>query len=458
MFDKKDTVLILGVGRSGLATAEVLRGKGASVVAFDDKSASQLGTQAKALAALGVPLIGKGELATVATRATAAVLSPGMPLNNPSVRTVQEAGVPLYPEVEIAYRLSPAPIIAVTGTKGKSTTTALIGHLLRGAGMGVRIGGNIGNALIKETVAASADDWVVAEVSSFQLDSIRTFKPRISVLLNTTPDHLDRYPSMDEYVEAKYRIFANQGLGDAFVANADDEHCARLRTGESRGIPCPAFWFSTRREDADILASGGTIVWRGGRNAAKPATIISIADLRLRGEHNVANAMAAALVALLLDVPVEAIREGLRSFEGLPHRLQEVARIDGVLWIDDSKATNPDAAIKALDSFDESIVLIAGGRGKNTDFHELGRAASAKARAVVLIGESAREIGGGIEGPPVSYAAGLEEAVDAAARTAHPGDVVLLSPACASFDMFESAEERGLAFARLVRKRAKLVS
>lgn len=457
MFDKGDSVIVIGAGRSGLATAEVLRARGAAVVVYDDKESAQLGERARALAALGVPLVGGSELARAAAAATAAVLSPGVPLNHPAVLAVQGAGLAVYSEIELAYRLSAAPIIAVTGTKGKSTTTALIGHLLRSAGRTVRVGGNIGNPLVKETASAGADDWIVAEVSSFQLESIRAFKPRISALLNITPDHLDRYHSMDEYAEAKYRIFANQGQGDAFAGNADDEHCARLRAGEGRPIPCPSYWFSITHEDAALSLRGDVIVWRGGPPGAEPAPLVSTAELRLRGDHNVANAMAASLCALLAGAPVEAVREGLRSFEPMPHRLQPIAVVDGVLWIDDSKATNPDAAVKALQAFDEPVVLIAGGKAKNTDFSDLGRVATARARAVVLIGESAEAIGAAIEGPPVHYAGSLREAVDAAAALAKPGDAVLLSPACASFDMFDSAEHRGQTFAQLVRERAQLV-
>jgi UDP-N-acetylmuramoylalanine--D-glutamate ligase len=456
MFDEKDSVLVIGVGRSGMATAEVLRARGAAVAAYDDKPASELTEQAARLAKLGVPLLGRDELERAAKAASAAVLSPGVPLTNPAVLQIQRLDVPVYSEIEVAYRLSAAPIIAVTGSKGKSTTTALIGHILERAGFGVHVGGNIGNPLISETVAAKAGEWVVAEVSSFQLEAIREFAPRISVLLNITADHLDRYPSMEEYAEAKYRIFANQHEDGAFVGNADDEHCASLRAG-ARTIPCASYWFSRSGADfATIALEDGAIVRRNATGRAR-TVLAKPGELRLRGAHNLDNAMAASLASLLAGASVEAVRAGLRTFEPLAHRLATVISAGGVCWVDDSKATNPDAVVKALASFEEPVVLIAGGKGKNTDFAALGGAASRRAKAVVLIGDAAREIGSHVAGVPVTYAPSMEAAVDAAATAASPGDVVLLSPGCASFDMFESAEHRGEVFARLARARAPKV-
>lgn len=454
MFDSTDSVLIFGVGRSGIATAEVLRERGVAVVAYDDKEPAELTEAVARLARIGVPLVGRDALDEAARAATAAVLSPGIPLTNPAVLAVQRHDVPVFSEIEVAYRMSAAPIIAVTGSKGKSTTTALIGHILRRAGFGVRVGGNIGDPLIRETVAAKPTDWVVAEVSSFQLEGIRSFAPRISVLLNVTADHLDRYPSMEEYAEAKYRIFANQQPDDAFVGNADDPWCAALASG-ARSVPCPTHWFSSKGAPiADVVVDDGDIVRRkGGRR--RRATIAKSGELRLRGAHNVDNAMAAALAAMLAGASIEKIRAALRTFEPLAHRLAPVAAAGGVRWIDDSKATNPDAVVKALASFEEPVVLIAGGKGKNTDFSVLGGAASQRARAVVLIGDSAKAIGRYVEGVPVTYAGSMEAEVAAAASAAMPGDVVLLSPGCASFDMFESAEQRGEVFARLARDAAK---
>ena len=450
MFDDRDSVLVIGVGRSGMATAEVLRARGVSVAAYDDKPASALRSQAASLASMGVALLGPAELDAAAKTATGAVLSPGVPLTNPAVLRIQRHDVPVYSEIEVAYRLSVAPIIAVTGSKGKSTTTALIGHLLRRAGFGVRVGGNIGNPLIRETVAAKADEWVVAEVSSFQLEAIREFTPRIAVLLNITADHLDRYPSMEEYAEAKFRIFANQSESCAFVGNADDPIIAGLRGG-ARRVPSIEYWFSASGASfATVAVEDGAVVRRNTKG--RPRTVLAkLADLRLPGAHNVDNAMAASLAALLAGAGAVAVRSGLRTFEPLAHRLSTVVDGGGVRWIDDSKATNPDAVVKALASFDAPVVLIAGGKGKNTDFSALGAAASARAKAVILIGDAAREIGEHLQGVSVTYAGSMEAAVEAARAVAAPGDVVLLSPGCASFDMFESAEQRGDVFASLAR-------
>jgi len=453
MFDAKDSVIVIGVGRSGLATAEVLRSRGVSVVAFDDKPIEKLVKERAQLAKLGVPLLAVGELSQAVGAATAAVLSPGVPINNPAVLAISRTGVPVFSEIEVAYRLCDAPIVAVTGSKGKSTTTALIGHLLRADGRKVHVGGNIGDPLITKTVAAGPDDWVVAEVSSFQLESIREFRPRVSVLLNLSPDHLDRYPSMEEYGEAKYRIFANQGEGDTFVGNLDDDSGAALRGGR-RKVPCKTKWFSlSDQEGADAYLRDGDLRWRGDGRRTESA-LLAASDLRLRGRHNIENALAASLAVLAVGASLKAVRDGLRSFLPLPHRLQQVVVTDGVTWIDDSKATNPDAVVKALEAFDAPIVLISGGKPKNTEFGEMCRAASKHAKAVVLIGEAAQTIGKGLHGPLVAYAKTMEEAVEAAFGLAKPGDVVLLSPGCASFDMFDSAEQRGEVFGAAVRARA----
>ena len=452
MFDAKDSVIVIGVGRSGLATAEVLRSRGVSVVAFDDKPTAMLVTERAALAKLGVPLLAQGELSQAVGAATGAVLSPGVPLNNPAVLAIARTGVPVYSEIEVAYRLCDAPIIAVTGSKGKSTTTALIGHLLRADGRKVHVGGNIGDPLITKTVAAGPDDWVVAEVSSFQLESIREFRPRVSVLLNLSPDHLDRYPSMEEYGEAKYRIFANQGDGDTFIGNLDDDTGNDLSRGV-RSVPCKARWFSLAdRQGADAYFRDASLRWRGD-NRRSEGVIIPASDLKLRGRHNIENALAAALAALSVGASLKAVRDGLRSFLPLPHRLQQVTISGGVTWIDDSKATNPDAVVKAIEAFDAPIVLIAGGKSKNTDFGEMCRTVSQRAKAAVLIGESAQTIGKALAGPLVCYAKSMDAAVEAAYSLASPGDVVLLSPGCASFDMFDNAEQRGEKFGAAVRAR-----
>lgn len=453
MFKKGDTVLVIGVGRSGLATAEVLRSRGVHVVAYDDKPVELLSREAReTLQRLHVPLVGANKLDDVVRSAKAAIVSPGVPLTHRAVARLYEAQFPVISEIELAFALACGPVIAVTGSKGKSTTTALIGHLLRHAGMPNRVGGNIGNPLVRETAAANKDEWIVAEVSSFQLEGIRTFAPRISVLLNVSPDHLDRYHSMEEYAEAKFRIFANQARDDVFIGNADDEYCAALRAGAGRTVPCRALWFGMDPSDRALTMTleGEAMVMR---NRRREAPVIDVADLRIQGRHNVANAMAAALAALSAGAKLEPIRKGLRTFDPLPHRLTLVHTAGGVRWIDDSKATNPAAATAALKAIEQPVILIAGGKSKKTDFTSFAAAAGKHAKQVILIGETAHQIGELIEGPPVIYARDLESAVETAAAAAVRGDVVLLSPACASFDMFESAEQRGEHFAELARAR-----
>ncbi len=453
-FDRSDHVLVIGLGRSGRASVGVLRGRVGSIAATDEGSPEALRDALAELRGAGVPFVAPAALDEVLARTTVAVLSPGIPLNSPLVRRVQAARVPVFSEVEVAYRICKAPIVAVTGTKGKTTTTALVGALFAAAGKTVRVGGNIGNPLIDETAAAAPEDWVIAEVSSFQLESIRSFKPRISLINNITPDHLDRYHSMEEYTEAKFRIFTNQGPRDTFVGNLDDPIVAAAPGEDGNRIKARALWFAAepRRESTLYLRNGETIVYAPPTGDPRPVDILPVREILLRGRHNVENAMAAILVGLAAGLDVEAIRAGVRGFRPLQHRLEPVATFDGVEYVDDSKATNPGSVIAALRAFEaRPIVLIAGGKAKGTDFAELGRAISSRAKGVVLIGEAADELASVVRRAKVERAASMEEAVVRARGLAAPGDVVLLSPACASFDMFDSAEHRGEVFAEAVR-------
>lgn len=455
-FGKGESVLVIGLGRSGQASTEVLRARGADVYAVDEKPREQIAAAIAQIEALGASFVEPGALAGVLPALGAAVLSPGVPLNGALVRRVQEANVPVYSEIEVAYRLCGAPIIAVTGTKGKSTTTSLIGHLLREclpAEHGVRVGGNIGNPLIREVLDAKAQDWVVAEVSSFQLESIRSFRPRVSVILNISADHLDRYYSMDEYAEAKYRIFANQNEHDFFVGNLDDERLAALHwhTGEGR-IHARQLWFTMQEhhEHASMYLRGDSIVYTPFAGDPRAVEIMRRSEIPLAGAHNVQNVMAALLAGLAAGLDPKALREAVKSFTAMAHRLQPVGEVGGVLYVDDSKATNPGSVTAALAAYDRPVVLIAGGKSKNTDFTELGRAIDDRAKALVLIGEAADEIAAHVSRTPIERSGSMPDAVQRAQALAAPGDVVLLSPACASFDMFSSAEDRGERFAQAV--------
>jgi UDP-N-acetylmuramoylalanine--D-glutamate ligase len=448
-FASGETILVIGLGRSGQASAEVLRGRGATVYVVDEKPREDLRDALVEIEALGATFVDTSELDGVLDRVDTAVLSPGVPLNGALVRRVQDANVPVYSEIEVAYRLCKAPIVAVTGTKGKSTTTSLIGHLLKASGRTVHVGGNIGNPLIREVLDAKESDWVVAEVSSFQLESIRAFRPRVSVILNISADHLDRYYSMEEYAEAKYRIFANQNEQDLFVGNLDDERLAALHwhTGEPR-VHARQLWFTLgeHHEHAAMYLRGDSILYTPFSGDPRAIEIARRDEIPLAGIHNVQNVMAAMLAALAAGVDPHDLREAVRSFTAMAHRLQPVGEIGGVLYIDDSKATNPGSVIAALQAYDRPIVLIAGGKSKNTDFTELGRVIDERAKALVVIGEAAEDLAAHVYRTPIQHAESMQDAVQRAASLARAGDAVLLSPACASFDMFQSAEDRGQRF------------
>lgn len=454
-FDQHERVLVIGLGRSGIASCAVLRARGATVFATDEKPRPALAATIAELAATSVTFVDPQAIESVLARLTSCVVSPGVPLNIELIRRVQAARVPVYSEIEVAYRICKAPMVAITGTKGKTTTTALVGAMFRRAGKTTHVGGNIGNALINETFVAHGGDWVIAEVSSFQLESIRSFKPRIAAILNLSPDHLDRYHSMDEYSEAKFRIFANQGASDAFVGNLDDPLVAALAEGEPKRLPSRALWYAMRASRLSALyVRDGRITYAPRTGDPRPVEIMPVAEIGLLGAHNVSNVLAALLVGLAADLPVDALRAAVVDFEALPHRLQRVATRDGVAYVDDSKSTNPGSVVAALEAFAEPIVLIAGGKSKRTEFAAMGEAIARRARAVVLIGEAADEIAGVVGATPVERATSMAEAVLRARELAVAGDVVLLSPGCASFDMFGSAEARGDAFATAARANA----
>ncbi len=451
-FDAGEKILIIGLGRSGLASIEILSEQNVTLYATDEKAVAELVDPIAFARAHGAQFVEPASIGAIARDLGCAVLSPGVPPTSPVVRRMHEADVPVLGEIELAYRLCGAPIVAVTGTKGKSTTTALIGHLLRGCGRRVRVGGNIGNPLIKEVRGAAADEWVVAEVSSFQLETIRAFKPRVAVLLDIEPDHLDRYHSMEEYAEAKYRICANQSMTDWFVGNLDDPRVAVLdwRDGNARA-QARQLWFSLERPDrATMYLRDGLVMYAPVAGDPRPIPIVAREEIPLPGEHNVRNAMAALLAALATGCAVETLRESIKSFEPMPHRLKTVAEIDGIRYVDDSKATNPAAVVAALYTYEVPVVLIAGGRAKGTTFEAMGAAIRERARALVTIGEAAQEITRAASGVAVAHAGSMEEAVGRAREFAGAGGVVLLSPGCASFDMFESAEDRGEQFVAAV--------
>jgi UDP-N-acetylmuramoylalanine--D-glutamate ligase len=447
-----DALLVIGLGRSGLASLEVLAHHNVRLYATDEKPREALSDAITRAESFGAHFVEPGELNGILETVAWAVLSPGVPPISPVVRALHRANVAVVAEIELAYRLCNAPIVAVTGTKGKSTTTALIGHLLRSCGLRARVGGNIGNPLIKEVAGATSDEWIVAEVSSFQLETIRAFKPRVAVLLNIAPDHLDRYPSIDEYAEAKYRICANQSMSDWFVGNLDDPRIEALawRHGNAR-VQARQLWFTLDAgKRATMYERDGILMYAPITGDPRPIPLLPCSEIPLAGKHNVGNAMAALLAALAVGCQPAALSRALRSFVPMPHRLEKIAEIDGVLYVDDSKSTNPTAVIAALRSYGRPIVLIAGGRSKGTEFDAMGAEIRQRVKALVAIGESAAEIRQAAGDVTVVEAFSMEEAVRRARRLAAPGDVVLLSPGCASFDMFSSAEDRGNQFSEAV--------
>ncbi|HYW28902.1 MAG TPA: UDP-N-acetylmuramoyl-L-alanine--D-glutamate ligase [Gaiellales bacterium] len=414
--------VVLGLRRSGLAASEAIRRMlpDALVQAADDAP----DVDRDRLAAAGVELVGQGDVVTM-QGATALVKSPGVPEGHPQVAATRAAGVPVWSEVELAYRLIENPIIGITGTNGKTTTTELVGAMLRAGNIPVEVAGNVGRPLSDLAGRVSPEAWIACELSSFQLEDIDRFRARVGVILQVTPDHLDRHGSFAAYLAAKLRLFENQTAEDTAVLNADDPVLRDAAVpGAGRRV-----WFSRDQSDR--------IDWEHSA---------------IRGDHNLENTLAAAAAAEAVGVPREARDRALRAFTPPPHRLQTVATRDGVAFVDDSKATNPEAAIKALTAYEDGVRLILGGSLKGSSFAELATAvAHGPVVSVDVYGEAAGQIAAALADARVPHRTHphLADAVRAAAAGASPGDVVLLSPACASFDEFRDYAERGDVFAQL---------
>lgn len=440
-------VAVVGLARSGVAAARLLHAVGARVLAADLKPLAALGAEAQGLAALGVTLLTGGAHAEALAAVDLVVVSPGVPLDSPQLRAARAAGVPLIGELELGWRAAEADTIAITGTNGKTTTTALVGALLRAhAARPVLVAGNIGTPLTAHALDVPADGILVCEVSSFQLETIDAFGPRVAAVLNVTPDHLDRHGTFEAYLEAKARIFLNQTEADCAVLNADDASAPVL----ARRTRARVVWFSRRGARVPgVFVDAG---WIAAALDGRVERLCPLAEFPLRGAHNVENALAATACALWAGLAPEAIRRGLAGFRGVPHRLERVRELDGVVYYNDSKGTNVASTVRALESFTERVVLIAGGVGKGQDFAPLGAAARGRVAHAVVIGRDGPAVAEALAaaGVPVTRAPSLEAAVEAARAAARPGDVVLLSPACASFDMFENFEHRGDVFRALV--------
>jgi UDP-N-acetylmuramoylalanine--D-glutamate ligase len=438
-------VTVVGLARSGMAAARLLAAAGAQVRGTDAKPVGSLGREVTALAAEGVHLV-DGPAAFAG--AELVVVSPGVPLDGAQLAPARERRVPVIGELELGWRAMEAETIAITGTNGKTTTTALTGALLAGQPRRVFVGGNIGTPLAAQALEFPADGLVVAEVSSFQLETIDTFHPRVAVVLNVTPDHLDRHGTFADYVDAKARIFLHQTPSDCAVLNADDEATAAL-AGRTRA---PIVWFSRLRTlEHGVFVRDGWVVARLNGHVDE---ICPVSEIALRGAHNVENVLAATACALWVGLALGAIRRGIAGFRAVAHRIEFVREVRGVQVYNDSKGTNVASTIKALESFPERIVLIAGGKGKGQDFRPLAAAARGRVAHAIVIGEDGDKVGTALRevGVPVTPADSMPAAIEAALGAARPGDVVLLSPACASFDMFDSYEHRGDVFKRLLER------
>jgi UDP-N-acetylmuramoylalanine--D-glutamate ligase len=439
-------VTVVGLARSGVAAARMLQAVGARVSGSDAKPMAQLPEEARGLTRLGVRVVANDAAGTGVAGAELVVVSPGVPLDAPQLARARAAGIPVIGEIELAWRGLEADTIAITGTNGKTTTTALTGALLGEQHRAVLVAGNIGTPLAGHVLTFPPDGIVVCEVSSFQLETTEAFHPRVAVVLNVTPDHLDRHRTFEAYLDAKARIFANQTAADCAVLNEDDE-ATRTLAGRTRA---DVLWFSRRRTlDHGVFVRDG---WIAAKLNGHVETICPLSDVFLRGGHNVENVLAATACALWTGLAPEAIRRGIARFRGVPHRIELVRDLHGVHYYNDSKGTNVASTIKALESFAEPIVLIAGGVGKGQDFAPLAAAARGRVRQAVVLGQDGGKIAAALEaaGIAVRSTVSIEAALHAARAAAAPGDVVLLSPACASFDMFDNFEHRGDVFRGLV--------
>lgn len=442
-------VLVVGLGKSGVASALFLKAKGARVTVSDSKPQDQLKDQIPALLDNGIAVETGGHGERTFGGQDLIVVSPGVPTDSPPLVQARALGENVIGEVELAAQFFPGRIVAITGSNGKTTTTTLAGDIVAAAGYRTAVGGNIGTPAISLVEAATADTIAVLEVSSFQLETIQTFRPQIAVVLNVTPDHLDRHRTFAAYRDAKARIFENQRAGDFTVLNADDRTCVELATRTRAQV----YWFSRTAEvKQGAFVRAGRIYFRDHTGQRE---IMLVSEISLKGAHNLENVLAAVCVGALLGCEPDRIRTAVRNFKAVEHRLEHVATIDGVDYYNDSKATNVDATIKAIESFPANIHLILGGKDKDSDYTVLNDLIRKRVKRVYTIGAAAAKIESQIVsskngGPELDHAETLEAAIRHAAEVATPGDIVLLAPACASFDQFRNYEHRGKLFKQVV--------
>ena len=437
-------VLVIGAARSGIASARFLVQRGATVALNDRKPLAEWSQAALALKTEGVGQIAGDPPSWLLDQTDLVIVSPGVPTKAIPIRYADRRGAEVIGEIELASRFLRGRVVAITGTNGKTTTTTLIGEMLKDAGLNVQVGGNIGTPLISMVDASRDDGWTVVEVSSFQLETIVNFHPAVATVLNVTPNHMDRYDSLRDYAAAKHNVFRNQAPGDVAILNADDEIVSSW-TGGLRGH---VVQFSVKRELEEGLFLRGHDLISHTKDGER--VLVTRDEMHLRGTHNVENVLAALAAGLACGAAPDSLRETVRRFRPVEHRLEEVAEINGVRFFNDSKATSVDATMKALEAFagdKGKVVLILGGRGKQAPYSPLRPLVSERVRKMILIGEDApaieRDLG---SAAPFEHASDMHDAVRRGFAAAKPGDVMLLAPACASFDMFESFEHRGRLF------------
>jgi len=444
---KNKRVLVVGLGKSGLSAAMFLRKLGARVTVSDTRSATALAKEIPTLLDAGIMVEAGGHGLLTFRRQDLIVVSPGVPMDTPEVKQSLEYGMKVIGELELASRFLKGRVVAITGSNGKTTTTTLVGKIFSDAGVQTQIGGNIGLPVIDLIEKSTPETTNVLEVSSFQLETIEEFHPQIAVVLNITPDHLDRHGSFESYAGAKTRITERQGPDDFLVLNAEDKPTQMVAAKSKAQI----YWFSPRRPIKQGAFMHGESVVFIPREGAKPEPVMPVAEIHLKGAHNVENVLAAVCAARLAGIPAEKIRASVAAFKAVEHRLEFVRTVNGVEYYNDSKATNVDAAMKALASFPKGIHLILGGKDKDSDYTLMADLLRERVKAVYTIGSAAEKIERHLQGVVKMVAAGtLATAVTEAAKAAAPGEVVLLSPACSSFDQFDNYEHRGRMFRQFV--------
>lgn len=445
---KNKRVTILGAARSGLSAARLLQSKNAKVFVSEIRPARDKQIEIEALKKTKVDFE-FGKHSGKIFEADLVVLSPGISTKSEIVQKVRSKKILMWSELEVAFRFCPGPIIAISGSNGKTTTTALIGEMFKQSGKRHLVAGNIGNPFSDAVRQMDSETTAIVEVSSFQLETIAQFKPDIGILLNVMPDHLDRYENFDEYVKTKLRIFQNQTEDDIAILNSEDEateSAIRSFNLQSRQVQ----FHAGQKLGRGCFVENGRIKFHVGQ---KRFDVLAVNEIALQGTHNLSNVLAATSAALLAKIPVDAIRTTLKSFNGLEHRLEFVRELNGVKYVNDSKATNLESMLAGLNSFQQPLVLIAGGRAKENDFRRIQKTISNNVKKLILIGEAADKMYGALQNRAlVTQAVSLKQAVTEANSAAQAGEVVLLCPGCSSFDMFSDFEDRGRQFKELVHK------